>query len=97
MTAEPNFEAAIAELDRLLRELEGDAGTLEESLAKYARGVELVAICSKRLDAAERTIQQLTGVDADGNPVLTPFAHTATGSGGSAGTTEPAPKKKTKI
>lgn len=91
--AEPTFETALAELDRILVALEDGTTTLDDALAKYERGVALLRQCYGQLQSAEQTIQQLTGVDEAGRPVLTPFEHTATLS-----KSEPAaaPKKKKK-
>ncbi len=75
--APPRFEQAIAELERILRELEDGTATLEECLAKYERGVALVRMCQTQLSGAEQKIRQLAGVDDDGQPELRDFAHTA--------------------
>ena len=72
------FEQAMAELDRILRELEDGTATLEESLAKYERGVLLVRMCQEQLTGAEQRIRLLAGVTDDGKPELKEFAHTAT-------------------
>lgn len=73
----PRFEQAMAELDRILRELEDGTATLEDSLAKYERGVALVRLCQTQLASAEQKIRLLAGVTDDGKPDLQPFAHTA--------------------
>jgi exodeoxyribonuclease VII small subunit len=73
----PRFEQAMAELDRILRELEDGTATLEDSLAKYERGVSLVRLCQTQLASAEQKIRLLAGVTDDGKPDLQPFAHTA--------------------
>ncbi len=66
------FEQAMAELERIVRELEsGDLG-LDQSLALYERGVALVRSCGAQLDAAEARLQVLT-LDAAGRPVLRPL------------------------
>ena len=77
MTAEPTFEVALAELERVLRSLEDGATTLDEGLAQYERGVGLLKNCYVRLRDAEQRITQLAGVDAEGKPVIQPFEHTA--------------------
>lgn len=74
----PTFEAALAELDRILRSLEDGATTLEESLAQYERGVGLLKRCYQQLRDAEQRIVLLSGVDAEGRPALQPFDHAAT-------------------
>jgi exodeoxyribonuclease VII small subunit len=47
------YEQARAELERVVRELEAGAPTLEESLALWERGEELAAICSTWLEGAQ--------------------------------------------
>lgn len=69
------FEQALAELDRILRELEDGTTSLEDALARYERGVGLLRLCYGQLRSAEQKIQQLTGVSEDGKPELKPFDH----------------------
>ncbi len=73
----PRFEAALAELDKILRDLEDGTTTLEEALARYERGVGLLKQCYGQLRDAEQRIRQLSGVTEDGKPELKPFEHTA--------------------
>ncbi|MGL6072637.1 MAG: exodeoxyribonuclease VII small subunit [Fimbriiglobus sp.] len=73
----PKFEQAIAELEAILRELEDGTTTLEEAMARYTRGVNLLKSCYAHLNEAELKIRQLTGVQDDGTPELKPFEHTA--------------------
>jgi exodeoxyribonuclease VII small subunit len=73
----PRFEAALAELDKILRDLEDGTTTLEEALARYERGVGLLKQCYGQLRDAEQRIRQLSGVAEDGKPDLKPFEHTA--------------------
>jgi exodeoxyribonuclease VII small subunit len=75
--APPRLEQALAELDRILRELEDGTTTLDDALARYERGVGLVKVCHAQLRDAEQRISQLAGVADDGTPDLKPFAHTA--------------------
>ena len=72
------FEQALAELDRTLRELEDGTTTLEEALARYERGVELVRLCYAQLRDAEQRIRELAGLTDEGKPILRTFEHTAT-------------------
>jgi exodeoxyribonuclease VII small subunit len=72
------FEQAMAELERILRELEDGTITLEDSLAKYERGVALVRACYSQLQTAEQKIRLLGGLTDDGKPDLKPFEHAAT-------------------
>ena len=54
-----DFEAALSELDSLVKRLEDGELTLESSLALYERGVELSRFCHSRLEQAERRIEIL--------------------------------------
>ena len=54
-----DFEAAIAELESIVKKLEEGDLALEQSLELYARGVELSKYCHARLEAAERRIELL--------------------------------------
>jgi exodeoxyribonuclease VII small subunit len=54
-----DFEAAIAELDAIVKRLEEGDLTLEASLQLYERGVHLSRFCHARLEDAERRIEIL--------------------------------------
>ena len=54
-----DFEAAIAELDGIVRKLEAGDLSLELSLELYERGVQLSRYCHARLEDAERRIEIL--------------------------------------
>ena len=77
MNDNPTFETALAEVEQILRALEDGTTTLEESLARYERGVGLLNICYGHLRTAETRITQLAGVDSEGKPLTKPFEHTA--------------------
>jgi len=55
-----DFEAALAELESIVRRLEQGDLTLESSLALYERGVVLSRYCHERLEDVERRIELLT-------------------------------------
>ena len=56
-----DFEAAIAELESIVKKLEeGGDLPLEESLKLYERGVTLSKFCHARLEDAERRIELLS-------------------------------------
>lgn len=74
---EPTFEVALAELEQIIRNLEDGSATLDESLALYERGVQLLKQCQGQLRVAELRITALTGVDEAGKPLTQPFDHTA--------------------
>jgi exodeoxyribonuclease VII small subunit len=54
-----NFEAAIAELESLVEEMEQGDISLEESLKKFERGIELTRSCQQALQEAEQKVQIL--------------------------------------
>jgi exodeoxyribonuclease VII small subunit len=51
---ELKFEAALAELEQIVQNMEGGRLPLEESLAAYRRGSELLRHCQQQLSDAER-------------------------------------------
>lgn len=53
------FEAAMAELDALVVDMEGGKLSLEDSLTAYKRGAELLAFCRSRLDDAQQQVRVL--------------------------------------
>lgn len=59
-TSIKDFEAAIAELEAIVKKLEEGDLALEQSLALYERGVQLSRFCHARLEDAERRIEILT-------------------------------------
>lgn len=59
-TSIKDFEAALSELDALVKKLEEGDLSLEQSLALYERGVQLSRFCHARLEEAERRIEILT-------------------------------------
>lgn len=67
------FESALADLEKIVRELEDGTIGLEESLANYEKGVALLKRCYKQLQQAEQRIDLLKGLGEDGKPVTEPF------------------------
>jgi exodeoxyribonuclease VII small subunit len=59
-TSIKDFEAAIAELESVVKKLEEGDLALEQSLALYERGVQLSRFCHARLEDAERRIEILS-------------------------------------
>jgi exodeoxyribonuclease VII small subunit len=58
-TSIKDFEAAIAELEAIVKKLEEGDLALEQSLVLYERGVQLSRFCHARLEEAERRIEIL--------------------------------------
>jgi exodeoxyribonuclease VII small subunit len=74
----PSFEQALADLEKIVRDLEDGQTGLEESLKRYEHGIGLLRRCYTELRAAEQRILVLTGEDADGRPITDLFEHAAT-------------------
>jgi exodeoxyribonuclease VII small subunit len=55
------FEAALAELEQIVGQLERGELKLEESLKLFERGVALARQCRQSLDTAELKVKQLLG------------------------------------
>jgi exodeoxyribonuclease VII small subunit len=53
------FEEALAQLEKIVQQLEGGDLPLERSLKLYEEGVRLSRTCSEKLEAAERRIEIL--------------------------------------
>lgn len=79
------FEDALEELRTVVADLEGGRLGLEASLERFEEGVSLLRRCRATLDRAERRVELLTGVDADGEPVTEPFDASATAEQSGAG------------
>ncbi len=71
-TKAKTFEQMLTRLDEIVRSLEKGDALLEESLALYTEGAELIRSCTKQLDEAEQTVLRLQK-GADGTPVELPF------------------------
>jgi exodeoxyribonuclease VII small subunit len=63
------FEDSLAELETIVAELESGKLGLSEALARYEHGIKHLKACQQLLERAERRIELLSGVDADGNPI----------------------------
>jgi len=57
--AEKKFEAALARLEEIVKELETGDLPLEQSLKLYEEGIKLSRLCNKRLEDAERRVEIL--------------------------------------
>ncbi|MEM8986603.1 MAG: exodeoxyribonuclease VII small subunit [Pseudomonadota bacterium] len=61
-----SFEAALAELEDIVRKLESGEAPLEESIALYERGAALKAHCEAKLKAAQEKVEKIVIDDAGG-------------------------------
>ena len=55
----PDFEAALAELEKLVEKMEAGSQTLEEALQSFQRGVELTRVCQTGLKEAQQRVEKL--------------------------------------
>lgn len=55
------FEAAVSELESIVRKMETASLPLEQALEQYQRGIVLLRHCQDKLDAAEQQIKILEG------------------------------------
>ncbi len=51
-----NFNESFQELEKIVEDLESNKVDLEESLAKFERGLELAEQCKKRLSEVENKV-----------------------------------------
>ena len=62
---EPGFDERLQQLEELVSELEGGELSLEDSLARYGRGVELLKACRGQLEAFRARVEELSGDGED--------------------------------
>ena len=58
-----SFEDALAELERIVRGLEGGQQKLEDAIAAYERGARLRQHCEAKLAEAEQRVQAIVAAD----------------------------------
>ena len=58
-TEEPGFEERLEALEGIVKALEGEDLSLEDSLARYQQGVEHLKACRALLDGAEKRLLEL--------------------------------------
>ena len=55
----PSFESAMIELEQIIADMEAGKLSLEDSLAAYKRGAELLAQCRTQLEDAQQQVRVL--------------------------------------
>ncbi|MGB3809398.1 MAG: exodeoxyribonuclease VII small subunit [Parvibaculum sp.] len=65
-----SFEDALAQLEKIVSQLESGEAPLEKSIELYERGTALKAHCEARLKAAEAKVEKIT-LSAGGEPTGT--------------------------
>jgi exodeoxyribonuclease VII small subunit len=69
--AKLSFEDALAELEGIVKQLEGGQGRLEDAITAYERGAALRKHCEDKLAEAEAKVSQI--VTRGGTPATAPF------------------------
>jgi exodeoxyribonuclease VII small subunit len=69
------FEAALAELESLVGQLEQGELPLEDALQRFEQGVALVRTCQNALQLAEQKVEQL--MERNGGLEILPFGEAA--------------------
>lgn len=70
--AKLSFEDALAELEKLVKQLEDGRAKLDDAIGAYERGALLKRHCENKLREAQAKIEQIT-VASDGSLSTTPF------------------------
>ena len=68
------FEASLARLEEIVKQIDDGRTDLETALARYEEGVVLLRKSHGILDAAQRKIEMLRGTADNGAPILEPIA-----------------------
>lgn len=61
--ADTSFETSLKRLETLVAEMEAGQLSLDEMIARFEEGSNLVALCGKRLNEVERRIEKLVKKD----------------------------------
>lgn len=67
---EPGFDDRLAALERIVEELEDGELGLEDAIARYQEGIQLLKSCHGTLESTRRRVEELDGDAA----VVRPFA-----------------------
>ena len=54
-----NFEDALAELEQIVRRLEGGQVKLDEAITSYERGAQLKRHCERKLNEAQQRVDRI--------------------------------------
>ena len=56
---EPTLEECMQELDAILKALDGEEISLEDSFAMYQKGMTLLKSCNEKIDTVEKKMMQM--------------------------------------
>lgn len=68
-----SFEAALTELETIVRALEAGTGSLDEAIEAYERGAALKRHCESKLQEAQSRVEKIV-LGPDGGPETEPAA-----------------------
>lgn len=68
-----SFEEALAELEKIVRQMEDGKAKLEDAITAYERGILLKRHCEGKLREAQAKIEQIS-LAPDGTVSTTPFS-----------------------
>ncbi|MFO0549876.1 MAG: exodeoxyribonuclease VII small subunit [Polyangiaceae bacterium] len=80
-TEELSFEASTERLGVIVSELERGELPLERALALFEEGVRLARGAQRRIEHAERRIEELLGFDSAGRPITKELARPTAAQG----------------
>ncbi len=66
-----SFEQALAELEKIVRQLESGKGDLDEAITAYERGAALKRHCESKLAEAQRRVDRIS-FSPDGSVTTSP-------------------------
>ncbi|MCI1931682.1 MAG: exodeoxyribonuclease VII small subunit [Clostridia bacterium] len=66
------YEEAVSRIEEIVSKLENEQVPLDESIKLYKEGMELSLFCSKKLDRAQKEVEELKK-DTEGNFYTAPF------------------------
>ena len=66
-----SFEAALSELEEIVRQLETGKSSLEDAIGAYERGADLKKHCEKKLTEAKARVEKIN-LSATGAEILEP-------------------------
>lgn len=70
-SASIDFEKTLQELEELVEQMERGELTLEESLKRFERGIELARTCQSALQVAEQRVEQV--IEKNAQVKIVPF------------------------
>ena len=70
---QPSFEVSAERLTTIVKQLESGELSLEQSLALFEEGIGVARSAQHRLEQAEQRVEELIGLNPQGEPRTRPF------------------------